>query len=190
MKNFYDKTSIPDDWNIINGVQVPPLYDLLKKVDWNFVTEGIPTNFHGDLQFDNILVARSLTNTLQKFILLDWRQDFGGSVDYGDLYYDLAKMYGGVNISYQVIKKGGFSFDMSGQSVYYNYSIGNDLLDAKEECEDFIIKNGFDLKKVKLMTSLVFLNMAPLHKTPFDLMLYYMGKLKLYTALKDMEVVQ
>ncbi len=190
LKKFYDKTNLADDWNIINGVQVPPLNELLKKIDWNFITDGIPTNFHGDLQFDNILVTRNAANSLPKFVILDWRQDFGGSVDHGDLYYDLAKMYGGVNISYQIIKKGGFTFDMSGQSVYYNYTIGNDLLDAKEECEEFIVKNGFDLKKVKLITALVFLNMAPLHQAPFDMMLYHMGKLKLYTALKDLGVLQ
>ena len=185
LNKFYAKTSLQDDWNIINGVQIPPLSEMLKKVDWDFVTKGIASNFHGDLQFDNILVTRNFSN-LKKFIILDWRHDFGGLIDYGDLYYDLAKMYGGVNISYQAIKKGNFSFDMSGQSVYYNYSIGNDLLEAKEECEDFIIKNGYDLKKVKLLTALVFLNMSPLHNTPFDVMLYYMGKSRLYTALKEM----
>ena len=26
-------------------------------------------------------------------LLLDWRQDFGGKIEYGDIYYDLAKLY-------------------------------------------------------------------------------------------------
>jgi NDP-sugar pyrophosphorylase family protein len=162
IKKFYEKTNIDDEWSNINGIQVPPLKELLEKVDWELVTRGVPTNFHGDLQFDNVLTTRDTQSNLQKFILLDWRQDFGGLVEHGDLYYDLAKLYGGVTLSYQLIKKGEFSFDISGNSVYYNFSVNNDLIEAKEEYESFLNKQGFDL------------------------MLYYMGKSKLYQALKDL----
>ena len=44
----------------------------------------------------------------------------------GDLYYDLAKLYGGMTISYQLIKKGEFTFDMSGSRVYYSFFVKND----------------------------------------------------------------
>lgn len=188
LKKFYEKTKIEDGENVINGVLVPPLSEMLLKIDWENLTAGIPSNFHGDLQFDNILVVRDSISNLNKFLLLDWRHDFGGLVEHGDLYYDLAKLYGGVTISYQLIKSGEFSFDMSGQSVHYNYALKNDILEAKEEYEDFINKNGFDLNKIKLLTALVFLNMAPLHNDPFDLLLYFMGKSKLYTTLKQMGV--
>lgn len=186
VNKFYEKTGLEDGWSTINGVQVPPLKDLLDKVDWDYLSKGILVNFHGDLQFDNVLVTVDPNSNLQKFIFLDWRQDFGGLIDYGDLYYDLAKLYGGMTLSYQLVKKGEFSFDMSGSSVYYNFSMGNDLVEAKEEYESFIRENGFDFKKIRLLTSLIFLNMSPLHKDPFDLMLYHMGKLKLYYALKEM----
>ena len=32
---------------------------------------------------------------LQIKIFLDWRQNFGGIINYGDIYYDLAKLYHG-----------------------------------------------------------------------------------------------
>ena len=182
---FYEKTGIEDTPNNVNGIPVPLLKDLLAKVDWESLFEGTPSNFHGDLQFDNILVTRDETSNLQKFVLLDWRQDFGGLVDKGDLYYDLSKLYGGVTLSYKLIKQGKFSFDMSGSSVYYNFSINNDLIEAKEEYESFLSKNGFDTNKIKIIRSLIFLNMCPLHNEPFDLMLYFMGKLLLYKALKE-----
>ena len=188
LKKFYDKTGIEDGPNNINGVHVPPLKEMLDKINWEELYGGVPVNFHGDLQFDNILVTRDNMSNLRKFVLLDWRHDFGGLVEYGDLYYDLAKLYGGVNISYQLIKKGEFSFDISGASVYYNYSIKNDLLEAKEEYEQFLVKNGLDFKKIKLITALIFLNMSPLHNDPFDLMLYFMGKSKLYQVLKEMNL--
>lgn len=187
LKQFYEKTNISDDWNNINGVFVPPLEELFEKIDWDKICNGIPSNFHGDLQFDNILVTRDDTSNLQKFVLLDWRQDFGGSVEVGDLYYDLAKLYGGIIISYQLIKEGKLSFDMSGSSVFYKYYTKNDLMEAKEEYELFLKKNKFDISKIKILTSLIFLNMSPLHNDPFDLMLYFMGKNLLYKALKETE---
>ncbi len=187
IEEFYNKTQISDDFNIINGIQVPPLKDLLGKIDWDYVCSSVPVKFHGDLQFDNILVNMDEKSHLTKFILLDWRQDFGGLTNAGDLYYDLAKLYGGMIISYQLIKNGDFSFDMSGSSIHYNYSVRNDLLEAKDEYESFIKKNGFDLNKIKLITSLIFLNMSPLHQEPFDLMLYHLGKSMLHKTLKNKE---
>ncbi|HIH14698.1 MAG: hypothetical protein QT08_C0009G0103 [archaeon GW2011_AR17] len=191
---YYDKTMkrieamekkrlITDSENCINGVSVPQLRNLFNKVDWSYIQNGIPSNFHGDLQFDNILVTRDKISNLQKFILLDWRQDFGGLVTYGDVYYDLAKLYGGMTLSYQLIKEGKFSFDMSGSSIYYNYHIKNDLLEAKEIFENFIKKEGYDLDKVKIITAIIFLNMSPLHNDPFDNMLYYMGKAMLHRII-------
>ena len=35
-----------------------------------------------------------------KFYYIDWRDSFGGSTNGGDLYYDLAKFYGGLLIPY------------------------------------------------------------------------------------------
>ena len=103
----------------------------------------------------------------------------------GDFYYDLAKLYGGVTMSYKLIKEGKFSFDMSGSSVYYNYSVNNDLIEAREEYEHFIQRSGLDFQKIKIIRALIFLNMSPLHHDPFDLMLYFKGKLLLYKALQN-----
>ncbi len=193
---YYDKTikrieemerkrSITDSDNFINGVSVPKLKELFNKIDWNHIQNGIPSNFHGDLQFDNILVTRDKISNLQKFVLLDWRQDFGGLTSHGDVYYDLAKLYGGMILSYQLIKEGMFSFDMSGSSIYYNYFIKNDLLESKEIFENFVKKEGYDLEKVKTITAIIFLNMSPLHNDPFDHMLYFMGKTMLHRVLNQ-----
>ncbi len=180
LKTFYDKTGIEDGSTSINGVLTPSLKELMNKIDWDYITNGIPSNFHGDLQFDNILVTKDSVSNLEKFILLDWRQDFAGLTNMGDLYYDLAKLYGGELISYQLIKEGLFSFDMSGASIYYNYHLKNDLVEAREEYEFFLEKNGFDFFKIKIITALIFLNMSPMHHEPFDRLLYFMGKSMLY----------
>jgi len=78
LEMFYAKTGMTEDPRFINGLDTPSSQELLDKVDWNYVTDGIPSNFHGDLQFDNILVYKDSETDEQKFLLLDWRQDFGG----------------------------------------------------------------------------------------------------------------
>ena len=183
LQMFYEKTGIRDCENKVNGVTVPSLEELFAKIDWQDIYCGIPATIHGDLQFDNILVTKDKVSQLDKFVLLDWRQDFGGLVETGDLYYDLAKMYGGMILSYQLIKEGMFSFDMSGSSVYYNFYIKNDLLEARETYEIFLRRSGFDLQKIKSLVGLIFINMAPLHHDPFDHMLFFLGKSIIHRTL-------
>ncbi len=184
LKMFHDRYPGPDECRYINGIEVPEIKDLLSGIDWDYVSSGTPSNFHGDLQFDNVLFTNSSQKNSGDFILLDWRQDFGGLTKVGDLYYDLSKLYGGATISYQSIKDGKFSFQKEKENVYYDFSISNSLVEAKEEIENFIVENDFDIKKVKIITALIFLNMSPLHANPFDLMLYYMSRYKLYESLK------
>ena len=58
---------------------------------------------HGDLQFDNIIRVNS------SFRLIDWRPDFDGIIQFGDLNYDFAKLLGGMYINYKEIKKNNFT---------------------------------------------------------------------------------
>ncbi len=51
--------------------------------------------------------------------------------------------------------------------------------------ERFIVDNNFDLNKVKLISSLIYLNIAPLHHNPYSQLLFFHGKLELYNYLKN-----
>jgi len=175
---FYLKTGVADTRSVINGVDIPPMSELLSIVDWDMLSSGTPSVIHGDLNFGNILVTDA-----GGFMLLDWRQNFGGMVTVGDLYYDLAKLYGGIIMSYQMIKENKFSFSMSGNNVFYSYDIKSNLLDAMGVYEAFIHKKGYDLRKIKILVSIIFLNMSPLHHDPFDHLLYFLGKSMLYKNL-------
>ncbi len=180
----FEKKKGEKEVGFINGAKVPSTKELLNKVNWEHLTAGEPANFHGDLQFDNILVNPKARNAKDKFILLDWRHEFGGLVEVGDLYYDLAKLYGGMVISYPLIKEGMFSANTDGKEAFYHYFVKNDLIEAREHYEDFLLANGYDLKKVKTLTAIIFLNMAPLHNAPFDEMLSYMGRSMLHKTLQ------
>ena len=61
-------------------------------------------------QFDNIIYDPQS----KKFTLIDWRQDFAGKVEYGDRYYDFAKLLGGMILNYDLIKMALMDFKEDG----------------------------------------------------------------------------
>jgi hypothetical protein len=54
------------------------------------------------------------------------------------------------------------------------------LAKFKDIYEEWIITNGFDLNKVKLLTAIIFLNMSPLHDGKFGNMLWFKSIEMLY----------
>lgn len=126
--------------------------------------------FHGDLQFDNIL----WDGHSNKFTYIDWRESFGGSTKGGDVYYDLAKLYGGTIIPYSMMKeKNAITFYEGSTVANYDYYISEDLYEFRSHYEDWLADNGYDLNKVKLITAIIFLNMSPLHDEKFGKMLWF-----------------
>jgi len=117
--------------------------------------------------------------------LIDWRDDFAGNIDYGDMYYDLAKLYGGMLVSYKDIKSNLFNVSFEGESsITLDYQRSHILDSTEKKFVEIIIKKKLDLKKIKILTGLIFLNMSPMHHYPFDLFIYNLGKLQLKKILK------
>ena len=148
-------------------------------INWDELKKGEASNFHGDLQFDNIILKDN-----GEFLLIDWRQDFSGNLEYGDKYYDLAKLNGGIIVSYRVIKQGKFSFseDMKG-NVEISNEKPKELTISQKIFHKYIKEKKFDKTKIDLLTSLIYLNMSPMHNKPFDHFIYNFGKLSLYKTL-------
>jgi choline kinase/thiamine kinase-like enzyme/mannose-6-phosphate isomerase-like protein (cupin superfamily) len=155
----------------INSKQYPSMDSILDKIDTKqFYDNTLYTLFHGDLQFANIL----WDNHTNKFTYIDWRESFGGSTKGGDIYYDLAKLYGGTIIPYDKIKEEeAIKFYEGSTVVNYDYYISEDLYEFREYYERWLEDNGFDLNKVKLITGIIFLNMSPLHDEKFSKMLWF-----------------
>jgi hypothetical protein len=72
-------------------------------------------------------------------------------------------------------------FDSSTNNCYI--LTNSTLNECQEILHNFIIENGYDLKKVKVLTSLIWINMAPLHEYPFNNFLFNFGKYNLYKNL-------
>lgn len=180
---FYKATGIRDRAETINGYRVDTTRSLLARVDWDWLSDGVPVQFHGDLHFDNTLVPANHVDG--EFKLLDWRQDFSGLLDYGDWYYDLAKIHHELFISHEEIKKDSYKVNVEDSRVSFSYATRSELFSCHKIMRRFMQETGLQYSKVLLMTHLIFLNMSPLHHYPFNLLLYYLGKLGLHQLLVE-----
>ena len=179
VRQFCETTGIRDNKGKINGVEIPELEIILGQVDWDGLSRGVAACFHGDLQPENIIVTSE-----NRFSLIDWRQDFAGLLEYGDVYYDLAKLDHALLINGRVVREGDFSVDVRGSDMVFEFYIRSHLIEYREIFHEFIVANGFDLTKVKVMSSIIYLNIAPLHHSPYNKFLFYIGKYFLHHELK------
>lgn len=180
IQNYFVKYDYEDQEETINGIKVPKIMDLLDKIDWDNLSQGKSSIFHGDLHFENIILTE-----IDKFLLLDWRQNFGGILDYGDIYYDLAKLLHGIIVSHEIVNKDLYFIkdeDTTITSTIYRNQI---LVDIENAYYNFLKENNFDIKKVKILTALIYLNISPLHHYPYSKFLYFYGKYMLNNTLNE-----
>lgn len=179
VKQFYELTGIQDEALIINGESVPSLAEILKKIDFQALSQGRQVRVHGDLVLDNCL------KTPDGYALLDWRQDFGGLLESGDWYYDLAKLNHNFIVNHDLVFRNNFSIKVRGSTVVCDILRSQNLADCQELLWKFIESEGLDLSRVKIITALIWLNSAPLHHHPYNLFLHYFGRLKLWQTVKE-----
>ena len=175
-KDFYHKKTLERlqqfrtkyaDWSeprSVNGTEVRTLDQYLDNIDWDSLCNNHAWRFiHGDLHFDNTIYNPQT----DQFTVIDWRTDFGGSLS-GDLYYDLAKMLGGLWLSYKAIKNDEFHYTENCDSATISVPSVPDVEEYQEILKNWIIKHGLDWNKVLTLVPLIYLNMSPLHDYPFD----------------------
>lgn len=156
---------------MINGVKYNSMKNLYEKLNIKLLENTFfYTEFHGDLQFANIIYSEKE----DKFVYIDWRENFGKSIDSGDLHYDLGKLYGGILISYNLMtNENNIRIIENDDVIVYEYNTPDDLIKFKPEFENWAKKLGFSLNHIKLVTALIYLNMSPLHDDNFSKLLWY-----------------
>lgn len=179
---FYRNFSRQDGTEAINGVAMPKLAALLNGLDWDWLADGLPGRFHGDLHFENILWDA----TARRFTFLDWRQDFGGDLSTGDIYYDFAKLLHGLIISHELIAGDFYSVDWQPGEINYDFHRKQILVECERRFGEWLETEGYDRKKVRVLTALIYLNIAALHHHPYGLLLFALGKAMLKKALEKM----
>lgn len=168
-----------DTEKIINGFQVPDILTLLNELDFEWLCDGIPSNFHGDLVIDNVIETGD-----NEFKLIDIRQDFAGSIEVGDLNYDLSKINHNMILNHSIINKKLYKIDIKDDNITCDILCSKELIECQRILHEFIKINEYDLLKVKVLTSLIWINMAPLHEYPLNDFLFNFGKLNLYKNIK------
>lgn len=176
---FLSSRNVVDVECKINDEIIPTIDEILDKVDFDWLSSSEQTHFHGDYILDNIL------KTSKGYTLLDWRQDFGGLLESGDMYYDLAKLNHNLTVNHGIINQGLFSIEKDNGTVTCNILRKNSLVLCQQELFNFAHKQKFDVKKIKILTALIWLNMSPLHEYPLDNFLFYFGKYNLWRTLNE-----
>ena len=179
---FLETNNLQDTGHVINGEPVPSLEEMLAKVDFDSLSKGLQSRFHGDFILDNFL------KTEDGYSLIDWRQDFGGLLRSGDRYYDLAKLNHNLTVNHRIINQDLYSVSSDGTVVQCEIMRPSTLVECQAVFFDFLTAQGYDAHKVRTLTALIWLNMAPLHHHPFNFFLYYFGKLHLWRALQPASV--
>jgi choline kinase len=143
----------------VNGTEHRSLNALLTKLDYEELRyHPFYAHFHGDLHPDNVIYDGST------FTYVDWRESFGGRTDGGDLYYDLGKLYAGILVDFDLLKRDDtVEFQEGSFTLNYRYATPDSLRQFKGEYETWLQDCGFPIVWVKLIAGLAYLNIAPLH---------------------------
>lgn len=191
IEKYYTDFKQKDLCETVNGHQLPSMSEILAKIDWDWLAEGEAGNFHGDYHFENIVYSGN-----KKFVMLDWRQEFGGVIEYGDIYYDFGKLNHGLIVSHEIINNDHYWVKFNGKDpsevsiakiteleVDFDLHRKQILVDCENYFKEWIIAEGYDYKKVEVMTALIYLNIAALHHYPYCHLLYFLGKTMLHNAI-------
>jgi thiamine kinase-like enzyme len=165
------------DKSIVNGLQVGTISELLSVVDFSSLTTDTFYRFHGDFILDNVI------KTSEGFTLIDWRHEFGDQVTHGDMYYDLAKLRHNIIFNHKNITNGLFEV-YEGEDVVVDLKCNYLLVRQLEEFDEYVVRKGLDLKKVKLLMSLIWLNMSPLYTGRLQIFLFFFAKFNLFLQLR------
>jgi hypothetical protein len=155
----YNKANIFNDLNL----KLTELFKSYKKSSFNII--------HGDFHLGNMLYDTDK----EKLILIDPRGKFSVQSIYGDPYYDIAKLAHCVSGGYDLIlnDKYSLSFDKNKISFELNWT------EYKKEIRKLFfdrIFSAYDIEKINLIQSLLFLSMIPLHAEDFNRQLAFLSR--------------
>lgn len=166
------------DHHIINGINVGSIEELIKKVNFDLLSKSEPSYFHGDFILDNII------KTDDGYCLLDWRQDFSGELEFGDKYYDLAKLKHNIIVNHKNLESNLFTFEqIDNSNCIVDLKCNYFLIEQLKDYDKFIERKGWSSKKINILVALIWINMAPLHEHPMSLFLFHFGKYNLHLCL-------
>ena len=185
-KNFYITKTLNriqtldilnDEYNIINGLYTDSAINMINKLNYTLLTTDTFTTFHGDFILDNIIKVED------GYKLLDWRHEFDNQLIYGDKYYDLAKLRHNIIFNHENIKNSLYFIEYNNEEVTVDLKCNYFLINQLQDFDTFVTTNKLDLKKIKILTAIIWLNMSPLYDGKLKEFLFYFGKYNLQLLL-------
>ena len=175
---FCENNNIVEESEMINGKEVPTMFHMLHELDYKSLHHHKPKQFHGDFILENII------KTDTGFTLIDWRQDFSGSTSYGDIHYDLAKLNHNLIFNHDYIVRGLYNYNIE-REVSFELSVPFRTIECQEILKQFCDNENIPYNKIKILTSLVWLNMSALHEHPLDKFLYYFSRYNMFNSMGE-----
>ena len=120
--------------------------------------------------------------------MLDWRHEFDNQLYYGDIYYELAKLRHNIIFNHNNILKGLYDIKYENNEVFVDLKCNYVLMNQLTDIDIFCKKNNFNINKVKIITSLIWINMSPLYTGKLSEFLFYFGKYNLTLSLLDRDI--
>ena len=99
------------------------------------------------------------------------------------MHYDIAKLNHNLTLNHKVLSDGLFTIDSKSDNISCDVYKKKSNLDCKTKLKEFCLKNNISYDEIEILTSLILINMAPLHEHPLDMFLYYFGKHNLFLNL-------
>lgn len=183
IKTFVTKTGRKDKLEFINECEIPSAIDLLMSIPEDFLCSNKGYSYHGDFILDNIMYNNG------SFTLIDYRQDFGGNLEYGDIFYDLSKMNHNLIFNHDIVNKNLYEISINSHNIKCDILRRDLFCQLQKILFDFVREKELDEKKVNILTSIIWLNMSALHQHPLNLFLYYFGRSHLYNSLKEYNIL-
>jgi len=163
---------------IINGINTDKISNLLNKIPLDILITDTFYHFHGDFILDNIM------KTKDSYVLIDWRHEFDNQLTHGDIYYDLSKLRHNIIFNHKNILNKLYEINYNNENITLDLKCNYFLIQQLYDFDKFIIDNGFDLKKIKIITSLIWINMSSLYDGLLSEFLFYFGKYNLFLSLQ------
>jgi hypothetical protein len=185
--NFYIKKTndrinqikiLDTEINIINGINTGSIKSLMKKLgSFNQLFTDTFYNFHGDFILDNII------KTSDSYKLIDWRHEFGSQISHGDIYYDFAKLRHNIIFNHENILNNLYEIKHVNTAIEVDLKCNYFFMQQLSDFDGFILENNYDLKKIKIIMAIIWLNMSPLYENYLSEFLFYFGKYNLSLLL-------
>lgn len=149
-----------------------------------FVAGYRPSILHGDLCFSNILYD----SRLDKLTLIDPRGSFGVPGIFGDLRYDLAKLFHSSFGRYDFLSNGHFELNFVGNRYFLKEIIDSHQSEVGEFIANLIRDHsGPSYWQIEFVAGLLFLSMVPFHsEKPKSQMAFVLRGLELLQQALDL----